>query len=133
MMSLDKFKNPDVAFLIVRLVLAAVFISQGWGKFQNMEGTVGFFDKLGLMPFFAYLVTAVEFFGGIAMLLGIFADWAGVLLAIVMLAAIYLVTWGKGFIGGYDFNLALFACALTITLVGPGKYSAVEWFKKPHM
>jgi len=133
MMSLDKFKNPDVALLVVRLVLAAIFISQGWGKFQNMDMTIGFLGKLGLAPFFAYVLTAAELLGGIAMLLGIFADWAGVLLAIVMLAAIYLVTWSKGLIGGYDFNLALFACALTITLIGPGKYSAMEWFKKPSM
>lgn len=120
---LQKFHNPDVGLLLIRLGLAAVFIIHGWAKVQNIEATAGFFSKLGLGMFWVYVVAYVEFLGGLAMLTGFLARKAGLLLAIDMLVAIYLVHWSQGFSGGYEFPLILLLAALAIFFSGPGKYS----------
>ncbi|RJQ13472.1 DoxX family protein [Candidatus Parcubacteria bacterium] len=129
---LNKLKNPNLGILFIRIALAAVFIVHGWQKIQNIEGTVAFFATLGLASFWAYVVTAVEFVGGLAMLLGILTDIAGVLIAIDMFFAIYLVHFKNGFtgIGGYEFALTLLLTALAVALIGPGRYSLSGLVKK---
>jgi len=134
-MTLEKWRNLDAGLLIIRLALAAVFIAHGWSKLQNLEGTVGFFESLGLAAFFAYLVSAIELVGGIAMLLGIFTDWAGLLLAIVMLGAIYFPPSKSGFALSqfameFQLQLVLFASALGIFFGGPGKHTVKKWLGK---
>ncbi len=119
---LNKFKNPDLGILLIRIGLAAVFILHGLSKFSNIEGTEKFFGSLGLPIIFVYLVALVETLGGLALLLGIFTEVASILIAGIMIFAILLVKLQKGFVGGYEFELMLFLSALAITLIGPGKY-----------
>lgn len=119
----EKYHNVDAGLLLLRLGLAAIFIIHGWAKIQNIEGVSGFFSTLGLGVFWVYLVAYVEFLGGLAMLIGSFARLAGLLLAIDMFFAIYLVKWPSGFVGGYEFELLILLTALTVYLAGPGKYS----------
>lgn len=125
---LAKFHNTDAGLFLVRLGLAAVFIGHGWAKLQNIDGTTQFFSSLGLSMFWVYIVALVEFLGGIAMLIGLLSRFAGLLLAINMFVAIYLVKWPKGLLGGYEFELMLLLGALAIHLAGPGKYSIWKKF-----
>ena len=127
---INKLKNPDLGLLFIRLGLAVVFIYHGWVKFQDIAGTTVFFNQLGLAPFFVYLVALVEVFGGLAMLLGVLTEWAGLILAIDMVFAIILVKFGIGFGGGYEFDLMLLLAALAILVCGPGKYNIQKFFKK---
>lgn len=124
-----KQQNVDVGLLFLRIAVGVTFIAHGVAKFQNLEGTVGFFAGLGLASFFAYLVATVEVAGGLAVLLGIFTDIAGILLAIVMVGAITLVKFSKGFLGGYELEAVLFLAALGIAFAGAGKY-ALRWGNK---
>ncbi len=126
---LKKLHNPDCGLFLIRIGLALVFIFHGWGKWQDIGGTVGFFGSLGLAAAFAYLVAAVELLGGIAMLLGLWTEVAGVLLAVVMLVAIYLVTFNGGFTG-YEFNLMLLLAALGVAMTGPGAYTVRKWMNR---
>jgi len=122
MNNLKKYYNYDIGVLLIRLALAAVFIAHGWGKFSDMTGTVGFFSSLGINSLFAYLVAATELLGGVAMLLGIWTKWAGILLAIVMIGAIYFVKFAKGPMG-YELELTLLLTALGVSMMDPGKYA----------
>ncbi len=78
---------------------------------------------------FAWIVAIVEFFGGIAMVLGFLVRYAGALMVIEMTITTTRVkmTGGVGFIGtrgtGYELDLLLFAIALTLVLLGPGLLS----------
>lgn len=121
-----KRTNVDVGLLLLRIAVGVTFIAHGWAKFMNIEGTVGFFAGLGLAALFAYLVAAVELLGGLAVLLGLFTDVAGFLLAIVMVFAMILVKFSMGFLGGYEFDAVLLLAALGIAFAGAGKY-AVKW------
>lgn len=122
-------RNSDVALLLLRVGLGLVFIAHGWQKFQTMEDTIGFFSSIGLSAFWAYLVATVELVGGLAVLLGVFTGYAGILLAIVMVVAIFMLKFSKGFLGGYEFDLMLFLASLAIAFAGPGKYT-VSTLKK---
>lgn len=114
--------NKDFGLFIIRLSVAIMFISAGWGKFTNMEQTVGFFASLGLPAFITYLVVAVELLGGLAMLLGVFTRYAGILLSVVMVFAIILVKSKMGFIPA-QIDIMLLASSLGIAMIGPGGWS----------
>jgi len=114
--------NADLGLLLIRLALAAVFISHGVQKLMNLAGTVDFFAGLSLPAALAYTVAAIETLAGLAMLLGISTELAGLLLAIVMAGAIYTVKYQLGFLGGYELYLTLLLTALGIALAGPGRY-----------
>lgn len=71
----NKFYNvsTDLILLFVRLTLATVFITAGWGKLQNLQKPIEFFATLGVpMPsVMAPTVATFEFFCGILLLLGL--------------------------------------------------------------
>lgn len=122
---MKKMHCPDTGLLLLRVGVAAIFISHGISKFQNMESTIGFFGMLGLSSVFAYIVAAVELVGGIAVLLGVFARYAGIALSIVMIFAIILVKSDMGF-NAAEIDIMLLVSSLAIAFGGPGKYSLMR-------
>ena len=108
---------------VLRVVVGIVFIAHGWAKLQGMEGTIGFFGSLGLAPFLAYVVAYVEFIGGLTLVLGFYSRLAGYLLAVVMAYVVLFVKMKGGFLGGYEYELVLFAALLAISWSGSGPYS----------
>lgn len=120
-----KMCSMDTALLVLRVALALVFIGHGIGKFMAIDQAVLFFKTLGLAPFVTYLVAAVEFLGGVAMLLGVFARYAGVMLAIVMIGAIALVKAKMGFLAA-ELDITLFAMSVAVALAGAGKYAVMK-------
>ncbi len=120
--------------LVLRVVLGviiAVHGSQklfGWFEGPGLEGTVGFFTMLGIMPafFWAWVVALVEFVGGILLILGLGVRVVAPLVAINMLVALLKVHLARGFFvgdGGYEFVLILIAVAVSLALTGAGKIS----------
>lgn len=114
--------NKDFGLFLIRLALAAIFITAGWGKFIAMDQVVPMFASMGLNELIAWLVAAVELLGGIAMLLGIFTRYAGIALAIVMVFAIALVKWDMGFVA-MQLDIILLATTLGLAMIGPGGWS----------
>lgn len=116
------WKNKSLGLLLLRLTLGSIFIVHGVQKFMDIESTIGFFSKIGIPSFFAYVVAFVETFGGLAVVLGIFTGLSGILLAIVMVVALITVKFNLGFFR-YEIDLALLGSALAIIFTGPGHYS----------
>lgn len=114
--------NKNLGLFIIRLSLAVVFIYAGFGKLMAVDQVAGFFGSIGLSPMFVYLVAGVEILAGVAMLLGIFVQYAGILLAIIMIAAIYLVKSKMGFAAA-QLDLVLLASALGVAMTGAGGWS----------
>lgn len=113
----------DIALLIVRLALAAVFIYHGYGICSAVSQFAGF-TKMPIAA--AWLVGGGELLGGLGMLAGVLSRIAGVGLAIIMLGAIVTYHWAHGFSitnQGYEYVLTLLLNGLAITIAGPGKYS----------
>jgi putative oxidoreductase len=122
-------KRLDLALLVLRLVLAAVFITHGYGKLFGMgvSGVTGFFTSIGVpVPrVFAPFISVLEFAGGIALALGLFTRVVAFLLACDMLGAILLVHIHNGYAApkGVEAVLGNFAMAVAIALLGAGAYS----------
>lgn len=117
--------NKSLGLLVIRIIAGVIFMAHGYMKFQDMQGTIMFFTSLHLGAFAAYLVTFVEFFGGLSLIIGYASKIAGGLLAIDMLVAVLDVHKSYGLIGpnGAELALSLFAITLGIAIAGPGRYS----------
>jgi putative oxidoreductase len=122
-------KKLDIALLVLRLVLAAVFITHGYQKVFGfgISGVVGMFTKMGvpLATLVAPFISVLEFLGGIALLFGAFTRVAAFLLACDMLGAIILVHGPNGYAApkGVEAVLGNFGMAIAIALLGAGAYS----------
>jgi putative oxidoreductase len=138
----------DLALLAARLGLAWVFNYNGGGKLFGLFGGGGvhqssrFFSQIAhLHPAVLFTVMAgiTEFFGGIAVGLGIFGRIAAVGLTGDMIVAMATVTFGNGISvadcttaacapgthpgGNYQINVALATLALVVAFLGTGRFS----------
>jgi putative oxidoreductase len=112
--------------LLLRLVLGAIFIAHGFQKVSSgVHGFSGSVARLGFpAPYlFAWAAALAEFLGGICIVLGLFARWAALAIAIVMTVAVTQVHLHQGLVGGYEFPLVLLAVAVAIVLTGAGPIS----------
>jgi putative oxidoreductase len=116
--------------------------SRGPGKFGNLLHVIG-------VPFpvpTAWLVTLLEVFGGLAILVGAFVAIASIPLIISMLVAMFTVQLRYGFssvntIGltptgpifgppGYEINLLYIAALLALALSPPSLFSIDAWIAR---
>jgi putative oxidoreductase len=117
-----------VALLLIRLTVGVVFVQTGWGKLHKLPDIVEFFRSLGIPApeIQAPFVSGLEFFGGLALLLGLGARLFSVPLMFSMLVAILTAKKDsiESFTDVLGFEewsyLAMFAL---ISLIGPGKLS----------
>lgn len=116
----------DLALLLLRLVLAAVFGAYGAAKWAGGLGRLaGLMMSVGipLPDLAARVVAGLEVAGAVLLLAGLWTRVVGVLLAIEMTVAIWKVVWRQGFVGGYSFELTLLTVALSLAIAGGGTWS----------
>src|SRR5690554_6447618 len=114
---LKKLTTTDagIGALVLRIPVGIIFIAHGaqklfgWFGGYGLEGTGGWMESIGLAPgvLMAFLAGAAEFFGGIALVLGLLVRPAGAVLSIAMLVAIFAVHIGNGLFmsnNGYEFG-----------------------------
>jgi putative oxidoreductase len=128
------FRTPtqrqiDLALLLLRLTIGGIFIAHGAQKLFTFgfAGVTGAFGHMGVpMPgFTGPLVALVEFFGGIALVIGLLTRLAAIGLACDMIGAIIFVHFKGGFFlpQGYEYALLLVASNIALILAGAGDYS----------
>jgi putative oxidoreductase len=112
-----------LALLVLRLVLGAIMIGHGYPKiFGGLSHHVQMVRGLGLPGWLAYCSAVAEFFGGIAVVLGLLTRCAAIAILINLAIAIGKVHWKNGLLGngGYQFPLALAAIAFALIFFGAG-------------
>ena len=121
-------KTQDTALLVLRLVVAAVFLYAGSAKWPFWstppEGMSA--GMLNLVKF----LSIVEPLGGAALILGFMTRWAAAGLAIIMVGAVYFVrvTMKAGVFTspqgtGLDYNLLILAGCIVLLAFGAGGWS----------
>lgn len=128
-----------LAPLFARLVCGWEFMWSGWGKLQNLPAITENFVSWGI-PFpqvMTPLVSGIEFFGGIFLLVGFLTRISAGALGVTMIVAIKSAKWAEvdslESLLGFDETeyLALF---LWLAIAGAGALSVDRWlarFTKP--
>jgi len=120
--------------LPVRLATGVIFAAHGaqklygWFGGYGLEGTGAWMSSIGLEPgvLMAALAGGAEFFGGLALILGLLVRPAAVVLALTMAVAIVTVHLSNGLFisnNGYEFGLALLAISVSLAIRGAGSAS----------
>ncbi|HEY4705179.1 MAG TPA: DoxX family protein [Thermoplasmata archaeon] len=119
--------NADVAATIARVLLGALFLVHGIPKMKDLKGTIGFVKGTGFPggAAFAVAFSLLEFFGGIALVLGLLTQVVAVLFALEMVAtAVFAKTkLGKKFVLGYELDVLYLVLAMVVAMLGAGAWS----------
>ena len=126
----DPFSSANLALLILRVGSGLIFIPHGYPKMtggggEEKGGQAHLTQSLAQMglPFpraFAALVGAIQFFGGLLLIIGLQTQWAALALVFVMLVASGRNLIQKGFVGSADFPFSLLVATLALALLGGG-------------
>lgn len=119
---------------LLRVVTGLTFAAHGaqklfgWFGGYGLVGVGQWMESIGLTPGYqlALLSGSAEFFGGLALVIGLLVRPAAAALAVTMLVAIFTVHLANGFFmsnNGYEFALALLASSLALLIEGAGKLS----------
>ncbi len=107
----------------------------GWFGGYGLTGTAEYFDgTLGLEPgiLFALVAGIIEFFGGLALALGLLTRPVALIVA-AFLAVTVTVHWPNGFFwtaGGFEYPLLWSLASLAIFLGGGGRWSLDAHLRK---
>jgi putative oxidoreductase len=121
--------NAGAALLVLRVTLGIIMLAHGYQKLfvYGFGGITQGFAQMGVpMPgITGPLVTLLEFFGGIALIIGLLTRLAALGFVIDMLGAFALVHIKNGFFmpTGFEFVLMLLGASIAVMLGGPGDFS----------
>ncbi len=122
MQTLDKLK--PLGLLVLRLGIAAIFLSTGYDKLFGSPGKwLVWFPQQGFPSYFVYLAGSLELFGGVLLVLGLLTRIIGLLLAIQMAIAVWKVSLPHSAIynvEGYGLPLMLGVACFALFTVGAG-------------
>jgi putative oxidoreductase len=138
--------SKSYALLLVRLALGVVILPHGMQKALGMfggygiEGTLGFFQSMGMPLFLGVLVILAEFAGSIGVILGVGTRFMAASLFIQMTGAMILgghihngffMNWFGNQPGeGIEYFILVLGSALALTIAGGGKWSVDSFISK---
>lgn len=115
----------DLSFLLLRLMVAAVFVTSGWNHVKDPKGRA---NSIGMSPAFTVFLGIAELAGGLGLAFGVLTQLAAIGLILLMLGAIQkkIFVWHTGFWGekssGWHYDVMLVLMNVVIVCTNGGKY-----------
>jgi putative oxidoreductase len=116
----------NIALLLLRLMVAAVFTSSGWSHLKDPEVRG---KSIGMSKGFTIFLGSAELAGALGVVFGVLTQVAAIGLILLMLGAIQkkIFVWHSGFWGkhgadGWHYDLMLALMCLVIIATGGGDY-----------
>ena len=126
--------KAGVAALILRVPVGLILAAHGaqklfaWFGGYGLEGTGQWMASIGLEPgyWLAMMAGSAEFFGGIALAIGLLTRPAALVAGFTMLIAIFSVHISNGLFmanNGYEYALTLLVVTVVLAIQGAGSFS----------
>jgi len=117
--------TSDWVLLLLRLVLGLTFIYYGWPKIKDLKANAKDFEKKGFYPgvLWGSLIVGLEFFGGIAVVSGIYAEFFALALMFHMATGTFWKLKMKMPFTNYSYDIQLFTLAAAVAFFGAGTFS----------
>ena len=81
--------TSDFVLLVGRILLGWIFVRSGYGKILDIAAYGATFPARGMPSWLAYIAVPAEFFGGIALVLGLATRYVVIVMVIFMLVATF--------------------------------------------
>lgn len=126
--------QAGISSLVLRVPVGIILMGHGsqklfgWFGGYGLQGTGQWMESLGMHPgvLMAGMAGSAEFFGGLALILGLLIRPAALVAGFTMLMAILTVHISHGLFlanNGYEYALALLVALLTLAIQGSGRLS----------
>lgn len=112
--------------LVLRVALGAAFAIHGYPKISSRrEDIIDFMRTKGIPGPITLITGYFEFFGGLLMIIGLGVQIIGLLMALESVMTIFVSSrlLKKKYSQGYEIDIAYFAMALALFLLGAGSIS----------
>ncbi|MBI2106154.1 DoxX family protein [Candidatus Woesearchaeota archaeon] len=125
-------KYADYLYFVFRVLVGFFFLMHGGQKLFGWFGGLGgnSAELISLMG----LAGLIEFFGGLAVLLGIFTRLTALIAAVEMIVALFMAHFPRGYVlilNGGEAAALFFTSFLVLLAYGAGKFSLGKYlFKK---
>ena len=126
--------NAGAGLAVLRITTGLTFMAHGsqklFGAFggPGLQGMAGWLESIGVTPGYlmATLAGSAEFFGGLALVLGLLVRLASILLIVAMLVAVFSVHLANGFFiqaNGFEYAFTLIMISVALLISGAGPFS----------
>jgi putative oxidoreductase len=131
--------DNDIATMVIRVALGAVFFPHGmqklfgWFGGYGFTGSMGFFtSNLHIPALFAFLAIMAEGLGSLGLITGLLTRVAAFGVGVNMVVAVYMLHWQNGFFmnwfgnqkgEGFEFHLLVIGMAIALMIKGGGALS----------
>lgn len=127
-------RRSDLGLLLLRLVFGGhlmVMTQDNVFSWARMQEFAGFLGQFGFpYPLVCAVLSVIgQFGGGLALVLGLFTRFAGLVVAFNFVVAVWMVDSGQPYPGAFP-ALALVAAGLCLMFTGAGRYSLDHFWRR---
>lgn len=128
-MVLDLTRFADFGILLLRFMVAVVFIASGW---KHVSQPTQRSSEIGMSRPFTIMLGAAEIAGGLGVAAGVLTQIAAIGLIAIMLGAMEkkMFVWHTGFWGnktyGWHYDLMFVVMCLVIVFTNGGRYALTK-------
>lgn len=120
----------DFAILLLRLIVALIFITSGWNTIKDPAARA---TNVGVSEGLAIFLGWAEALGGLGLVFGVLTQVAALGFIVILLGAIQkkIFVWHTGFYGeggyGWDYESLLVLINLTVVATNGGAFVLMKW------